>query len=115
MLGIAERITRECILRSDDRGDIAGEHLINFLARIGVHADQASNALTLVAARRVQQRLARGKTPRVDAHIRKTTDIRIGHDLECESGGWLVLVRASRFLFGQIVWIRSAYRWNIQG
>ena len=110
---IAERVAGKCILGTDDRSDVARQHFFDFLARVRVHAHQAPDALALVAARGVEHRLTGREFAGIDAHVRQATDVWIGDDLECQRGGWLVLVCPARLFFRQIVRIQSADRRDI--
>jgi hypothetical protein len=46
-LGIAERITGEALLETQHRADVTGADFGNILAVVGMHTDQATDALFL--------------------------------------------------------------------
>ena len=50
MLGIGERVTGEGVLEADRGGDVAGVDLLDLLAMVGVHLDDAADALLLALA-----------------------------------------------------------------
>ena len=60
-------------------------HGVDVLAVVRVHLQQAADAL-LVALRRVQDVGAGGQRAGVDAEVGELADVRVGHDLERQSG-----------------------------
>src|SRR5438270_429732 len=68
---------------------------LDFLALVGVHLQQAPDAL-LLALHRGVHRVAGTEHARIHADEGKLTDERVGHDLERERGERLVVVRRAR-------------------
>ena len=68
-------------LEPDRRGDVAGVDLLDFLTLVGVHLQEAADALVLALGGVVDRRAGRHHA-RVDADERQLTDERVGHDLE---------------------------------
>ena len=68
-------------LKPKRRPDIAGADLRDVLATIGIHADQAADALAL-PLRGVHHHLTLADDARVDAEVGQPPDIRVSHDLE---------------------------------
>ncbi len=77
---VAERIAGARVGESDRGRDVARADRIDILAMVGVHAQNAPDAL-LAAAARVQHVAALVEHARVDAEIREVA-VRIGRDLE---------------------------------
>ena len=51
VLGIADRVAGGDVLQADRGGDVAGPDLVDLLALVGVHLEQAADALVAVALR----------------------------------------------------------------
>ncbi len=69
------------VLEADARRDVAGEHGVDVLAAVGVHLQDAADAL-LVAVGGVHHRAALLQRAGVDAEVDELADVRVGHDLE---------------------------------
>jgi hypothetical protein len=81
LLLVAERVAGGRRLEADRGGDVAGVDFLDLFALVGVHLQQAADALGL-ALGGVDHRGARGQRARVDAEERELADERVGHDLE---------------------------------
>ncbi len=81
MLVVAQRVAGARVLQPDRGGDVAGAHFVDLLTLVGVHLQQAADALALVL-RRVVDVAAGVEHARVHAEERQLTDERIGRDLE---------------------------------
>ena len=90
-----QRVARGGLLETDARGDVARVDLVDLLARVRVHHQDAADALG-AAGHGVEHAPARGELARVDAEVGELADVRVGHDLEGERreglvvGGWRV-------------------------
>ena len=93
LLVVAERVARGGDLEAHGRGDVAGEHLGDVLAVVGVHLQDAADALLLVLVRVVHVR-ARFERARVHPEVGELADERVGHDLEGDGREGLVVVGA---------------------
>ena len=91
VVGIAERLAGGDVLQADAGGDVAGAHFLDFRALVGVHLQQATDAL-LLALDRVVDRVAGVQHARIDADERQLADERVGHDLERERRELLAVV-----------------------
>ena len=89
MVGISERVPGEGVLQPDGCGDVAGVDLVDLLAVVGVHLEDAADAL-LLALGRVEHVRAGLQGARIDAEERELADERVGRDLERERGEVLV-------------------------
>ena len=89
--GVAERVTGGGVLEADGRDDVAGEDGVLVFAVVGVHLEEAADALLLVLGR-VEHRAARGELAGVDAEVGELADVGVAHDLERERGERLVVV-----------------------
>ena len=69
------------LLEADGRRDIAGVDLLDLLTLVGVHLQEAADALGALLGGVVDRR-ARRQHARVDADERELTDERVGHQLE---------------------------------
>ncbi len=83
MIIVAHRVAGARVAEADRGGDVAGAHLLDLLALVGVHLQHAAHALALVLGRVVDVR-ARLEHARVHAEERQLPDERIGRDLERE-------------------------------
>ena len=81
LLVVAERVARARVLEPDRRADVAGAHLLDLLALVRVHLQQARHALALVLARVVDVR-AGLQHARIHAEEGQPADERVGRDLE---------------------------------
>ena len=81
MLLIANRVAGDHVLEAHRGADVAGQNLGDLLALVGVHLDQASDALA-AGLGNVVNRFARGQFSRINPDKCQLTDKRIGHDLE---------------------------------
>src|SRR6266487_413749 len=82
---VAQRIAGARVLQPDRGGDVAGAHLFDLFALVGVHLQQPADALFAVLGAVVDVG-ARAQHARVHAEERQFPDVRIGHDLERERG-----------------------------
>ena len=78
---VAQRVAGGGVLQADGGDDVAGATLVDVLAVVGVHLQQAADAL-LVALGGVQDVGAGGQRAGVDAEVGQLADVRVGHDLE---------------------------------
>ena len=95
MLGIGQRVAGEALLEADGRGDVARVDLLDLLAVVGVHLQDAADAL-LAVLRGVVHVRARLEGPRVHAEERELADERVGRDLERERAEGLLVVRGAQ-------------------
>ena len=79
------------VLEADRGGDVAGVDLLDLLAVIGVHLEDAADAL-LLALGRVQDVRTGLERARVDPEERELADERVGRDLEGERAERLAVV-----------------------
>ena len=93
LLGVAEGVAGGGALQAHGRGDVAGEHLGDVLAVVGVHLQDAADALLLVLAGVVDVG-ARLERARVHPEVGELAHERVGHDLEGDGGEGLVVVGA---------------------
>ena len=66
---VAQRVAGGHVLQADRGGDVAGAHFLDLLALVGVHLQDAADAL-LLALDRVVDRVARLEHARVHAEER---------------------------------------------
>ena len=78
-------------LEADGGGDVAGVDFLDLLTLVGVHLQEAADALGL-ALGGVEHRGAGGQRARIDAEEGELTDERVGHDLERERRERLLVV-----------------------
>ena len=90
LFGIAKRIARTGLGKTDTRDDISGAGLFERLLLIGVHAEETGNAL-LLTDRGVEEFGAELHRTRVNADERNLAHVLIGHDLERETAERLVV------------------------
>ena len=83
-------VTGERILEAHRSGDIAGLDIIDILATIGVHAQDASQTLP-PAAGAVQHRAALFHRAGVDTEVNETANVRVSDDLKGEGGERLII------------------------
>ena len=98
MLLIAERVAGRGVLHTDRGGDIAGIDRVDILAVIGVHLQDAAQTLA-GALRGVQNGRALVEAAGINAEEAQLADIRVGRDLEGQSGERCVVVRRAEVLF----------------
>src|SRR5258708_10085637 len=91
MLFFADSIAGADVSESHDGADIPSENFLDVFALVGVHLEQAANALMLLCAR-VQHRLARLELSGEDTDKRQLTVEGIGHDFEGQRREWLLVV-----------------------
>ena len=87
---VAERVARAGAGEADERDDVAGVGLGERLLLLGVHADEARDALLLVAAH-VPDGRAGLECSGVDAEETQSSHVRVRHDLEGQGGERLVV------------------------
>ena len=93
--GAAQRVARDDLLDADRRGDVAGVDLLELLAVVGVHHQDAADALGL-ARGDVEDARAGRQAARVDAEVGELADERVGGDLERQRGERLVVGGVAR-------------------
>src|SRR5512138_2735299 len=81
----AERVARGRGAEADGGGDVARVDLLDLLALVRVHLEEAADALLLVL-RRVEDVGPGLELPRVDPEEREVPHVRVVHDLEREGG-----------------------------
>ncbi len=91
VVGIAERLARRDFLQAHAGGDVAGAHFLDFRALVGVHLQQAPDAVFL-ALDRVVDGVAGIQHARIHPDERELADVRVGHQLERERGELLAVV-----------------------
>ena len=90
LLHVADGLAGDDVLQADHGGDVAGADFLDFLALVGVHLQQAADAL-LAAPHRGQHGVARDQHAGIHADERELADERVGHDLERQRGERLVV------------------------
>ena len=80
-VGRAQRVAGRGLLEADGGGDVARVDLVLLLAVVGVHHQDAADALG-AAGVRVQHAAAGAELAGVDAEVGELADERVGHDLE---------------------------------
>ena len=98
MLLIAERVAGRGVLHTDGGGDIAGIDRVDILAVIGVHLQDAAQTLA-GALRGVQNGRALVEAAGINTEEAQLADIRVGRDLEGQSGKRCVVVGRAEVLF----------------
>ena len=78
---VAERVAGGRLLEADGGDDVAGEDGVDVLAVVGVHLEDAADALLAVLGR-VEDAGALLERARVDAEVGELADVRVAHDLE---------------------------------
>jgi hypothetical protein len=112
MLGVAQRVAGIRVLEPDDRADVAGVDLVDLLAVIGMHLEDAADALLLAlgAVQDVRPGLERAG---VDPEEREVADEGVGRDLEDEAREGLVVVdRADDLLVRPR--LEADRRWDVE-
>ncbi len=113
MLVVADGIAGRDSLQTDRGADVAGHDLLDLLTLVGVHAEQAADAL-FAAFGDVVNRVAGLQRARINAEERELTDVRIGHDLEDQSRKRLLIIRLANDHLLRIIDVRAFHRRNIQ-
>ncbi len=80
------------VLHADQRGDVAGAHLLDLVALVGVHLHHPPDPL-LLAFHRVEHRVAGSQHPGIHAGEGQGADEGVGGDLERQRRERLVVVR----------------------
>ena len=112
-LFIAERITGGGVLEADDGADVAGVAALDILAVVGVHLQDAADALSLMLGG-VENRGTGIQDTGVHANEGQTADERVGRDLERKTGERSVIVRVTDiFLTG--IGVHTVDRGDIHG
>ena len=88
---VAEGVARGRDLEAHSRRDVAGEHLGDVFAVVGVHLQDAADPLLLVLVGVVDVR-ARFERARVHPEVRELAHEGVGHDLESDGRERLVVV-----------------------
>ena len=98
---IAQGVAGLGVLQTDSRADVAGVNPIDVFAFVGVHLQQATEALFL-AGTHVENLIALVERARVDAEVGQSADVGIAHDLERQRGERLIVGRLAfdRLAFG---------------
>ena len=91
MVRVGQRVAGEGVLEPDRGGDVAGVDLVDLLAVVGVHLEDAPDAL-LLALGGVEDVRAGLERAGVDPEERQLADERVGGDLERERAERLVVV-----------------------
>ena len=78
MVRIAQRIAGLGVLHRDEGADVAGAGFVDVLGDVGLHLDDAADAL-LLAARHVEQRVALLDHARIDAHEGQRAELVVDH------------------------------------
>src|SRR5438067_2407040 len=87
---VAERVARGGVAETDGRHDVARVDLLDLLALVGVHLEEAPDAF-LLPLHRVVDVGARRPHARIHAEERERADVRVAHDLEGERREGLVV------------------------
>ena len=91
VIGIGQRVAGEGVLEADGRGDVARVDLVDLLAVVGVHLEDAADAL-LLALDGVEHVRAGLERARVDPEEGELAHERVGRDLERERRERLVVI-----------------------
>ena len=97
MVRVGQGVAGEGVLEADGRGDVAGVDLVDLLAVVGVHLEDAADALALVLGRVVDVRAGLERA-RVDPEEGELADERVGGDLEGERAEGLACRRRAEDL-----------------
>src|SRR5512139_3574435 len=95
---ITQRIARSHILQTHGRSDVTCADFLDFFALVGVHLQDATDAL-LAALDRVVNRVARIHHARIDAEENQLAHIGIGCDLERQGREFFFIGRLTMTLF----------------
>ena len=91
VLRLGQRVARVGVLEADGRGDVARVDLVDLLAVVRVHLEDATDPLAL-ALRGVEDVRAGLERARVDPEERELADERVGRDLEGQGAERLAVV-----------------------
>ena len=97
MVGVAQRVAGVGVLEPDGRGDVPRIDLVDLLAVVGVHLQDAPDALLAVLGRVVDVRAGLQRA-RVDAEEGELAHERVGRDLEGKGGERLLVVDGAQDL-----------------
>ena len=89
---VAERVAGGGVLEADGGDDVAGEDGVLVLAVVGVHLQDAADALLAVLGRVRAPWLPVGELAGVDAEVGELADVGVAHDLERQRGERLAVV-----------------------
>src|SRR3954470_912958 len=92
-----QRVAGDDLLDADGGGDVARVDLVELLAVVRVHHQDAADPLG-AAGRHFEDARARLELARVDAEVRELADERVGRDLERERGERAAVVGRARLL-----------------
>src|SRR5262249_43527284 len=92
LVGVADGVAGDDVLEADRGRDVAGVDLLDLLALVRVHLEEAADPLAL-ALRGVEDGVARLHAARVDPDEGELADERVGHDLEDEGREGRVVLR----------------------
>ena len=90
VLVVADRVAGRDRPQSHRGADIARQDFLDLFALVGVHAQQAADAL-LAPLRHVENRIAGLERSRIHPEKRQLADVRVGHDLEYQRGERLLV------------------------
>ena len=92
VLRVGQGVAGEGVLEADGRGDVAGVDLVDLLAVVGVHLDDAPDALLACPWSALKTYEPALSVPRVDPEEGQLADEGVGGDLEGEGREGLVVV-----------------------
>ena len=95
VVGVGQGVAGEGVLEADRGGDVAGVDLVDLLAVVGVHLEDAADPLPL-ALGRVEHVRAGLERAGVDPEEGQLADERVGGDLEGEGAERLAVVDGAR-------------------
>ena len=88
---VANRVARADVLQTNRGADIARQNLVDVFALVGVHLEQAANALG-ASTSGAKHRIAGLNLAGINANEGQLADKRISHDLESQRGKRLFIV-----------------------
>ena len=97
ILLVAQRVAGAGVGHADGRRDVAGADRVDVFAMVGVHAQDAPDALFLATARVVDVR-ALFEHAGIDPEVRQVA-VRVGRDLEGQRGEGLIVIGLARDVF----------------
>src|SRR6266851_3087078 len=109
---VAERVAGIHALQAHTGANIAGVNGVDFLALVGVHLQQAADALAR-AFSRIHHVASGFQHARINANIRHVSDERVGHNLERQRRKRLIVRRPPKNGFIRRG-IRALHRRNVQ-
>ena len=92
----AEGVTGEGILQAQRGGNVAGADFLQVFAVVGMHTQDAADALALVLGA-VEDGIAHVEDAGVDAEVGQATHVGVSDDLEDKGGQRFVRVRLALF------------------